>query len=205
MNLYKLAKLILTIERKGISKVRLAKTIYFVHKELIRSNAAKPSDLGYVRMPLGPVPDGFMQLTQQHSDIVTVLQPTGLSYNATVYKMKRLPIFKFKDGGYKTVEKILSGLRNVPTSKLVEISHEEPSWIYHENGERFHISKNDLAISFPQINNNNVRFDEAIEAQSLQASLVSGMLRDIVEESTALEFPDDGRQQAVLPRKRSSK
>lgn len=195
MNLYQLAKLILTIETGGLSKVRFAKTVYFVHKELIRCGVLKPADLTYIRMPLGPVPEGFMELRENHSDIITVAQPTGLSYDASVYKLAKRPILRWrKDEGYRAVESILETLQEFSTSKLVEISHEEPSWKRLKNGEKFTISPKDMEKNLPRMTTLGGLRNDGRENQSLQASLVSGMLKDIVDESTALEFPDNGRQ-----------
>lgn len=39
MNFYELSRTILLLNRKPIGKVRFARLIYFVHKELIRKNS----------------------------------------------------------------------------------------------------------------------------------------------------------------------
>lgn len=189
MNLYKLAKLILVIEGKPISKVRFAKTIYFVHKELIRINCLDIKALRYIRMPLGPVPDGFMELATNYRDILTITGSTSLAYNSTNYYTKSRRIFQIKNPLYKKVEQILTALRQFSTAELVELSHLDPSWKRHNNSDMYYITDHDLRTELPTDAN---RDPVADEDHLLQASLVTGMLEDIVSESTALEYPENG-------------
>ncbi len=193
MNLYELAKMILVIEDSPISKVRFAKTIYFVHKELIRLNIAEPTSFKYVRMPLGPVPDGFMQLANIHRDILTTVGDMGLSYNSINYstKKKKFSFLATKNPLHLRVEGILNDLRAISTSNLVEISHEEPSWKEHKNSETYFITDADMIRPFP-VKSKTARPDT--EDHLLQASLIKGMLDDIVSESTDLEYPEDGEK-----------
>lgn len=190
MTLHDLAKLILVIEDNGISKVRFAKTIYFVHKELIKLNIASADDIRYIRMPLGPVPDGFMTLVDDYSDIITEVEETGLVYNSLKYKLKKKRFSKkpLQNQLYQIADKLLFDLDAVSTSELVRISHEEPSWKNHLNSQIYTISEKDLANVFPK---RHKRKSLGLENQQIQASLVMGMLEDIVNESTALEYPDD--------------
>jgi len=194
MNLYDYAKLILTIQSQGLSKVRFAKTIYFVHKELSRLGYTSVNDLEYIRMPLGPVPDGYMTLEKDHGDILCDENETGLSYNTINYRLKKRKIFlpsKQKNPLHKDVEALLKRLEGVPTSALVELSHKEYSWLNHTNGERYYIHSKDMKNKFPTKVG---RIEHELQEQSLQASLVRGMLEDIVSESTALEYPTDANQ-----------
>lgn len=195
MNLHKLSKLILSIESSdGLSKVRFAKIIYFLHKELIRAGLSTSEDLGYIRMPLGPVPVGFMELANNCKEITLEKRTTGLFYDANVYKLpRRFHVSKDDDVDYQAVESILEVLREFSTSKLVEVSHLEPSWLKHGNSERFYISNKDMSNILPKKTRLNSLNNNGFEDESLQASLVSGMLKDIVDESTDLEFPDDGQ------------
>lgn len=190
MNLHTIAKLILTIEPTGLSKVRFAKTIYFVHKELIRKNLVPANDLEYIRMPLGPVPNGFMTLSKDFPDIRSSIVPSQLSYNAvefTIDKPRRLWTGK-KNPLYQTIESILADLRSVSTSLLVESSHMDESWRTHKNGDLYYIQESDLKNILP-VRGDTKRLDS--DDQLLQASLVKGMIDDIVKESTDLEYPDE--------------
>ena len=197
MNLYDIAKVILAIEGKPISKVKFAKTVYFAHKELIRNGLAHNGDFAYIRMPLGPVPDGFMELADNHSDIIVSEERSGLSYNSKNYSLKKTILSRVsgntrvKDNSLKkVVSDTLDILRSMSTSQLVERSHEEPSWKKNLNGNRFYISDKDMALTL---------FDGRIvvtasptgksDDEYLQASLIRGMIDDIVSESTNLEYP----------------
>ena len=51
MNLYELSKAILAVSQQPIDRVRFTKTIYFIHKELIRKGQMKPEDIPYLRLP----------------------------------------------------------------------------------------------------------------------------------------------------------
>jgi hypothetical protein len=141
-------------------------------------------------MPLGPVPFGFMNLTEYCPDIVSNTVPSGLSYNSIEYSIKqRLFERKSKNNSlYQAVDIILSALRNVKTSELVEISHKEPSWVNNPNGTVFNISDKDLANPIPA-HSKVARLDT--DDQLIQASLVKGMIDDIVSESTDLEYSDN--------------
>lgn len=194
MYLKRLSKIILAVEKDGLSKVRFAKTIYFVHKELIRRGLSEPNDISYIRMPLGPVPVGFMELADLCKDINITRLPMGLSYDMNVYTLNRLSRITVKrDVLFASVQKILERLKPFSTSKLVEVSHEEPSWKNHTNSEHFTISQKDMDKTLPRKTKTNALNNEGYEDVSLQASLVDGMIDDIVEESTALEFPENGR------------
>lgn len=56
MNLYQLSKTILLLNKAPINKVRFARVIYFVHKELIRKKFMSAEDIAYIRSPLGLSP-----------------------------------------------------------------------------------------------------------------------------------------------------
>ena len=180
-----LAKYLLLQEPKqGISKVRLAKFIYFAHKTLVQQKLADISDLGFIRMPLGPVPQGFNELTDD-SSITMGQEATGLSYNKQVFRYDGSA--NTNDSTYRIVRNVYAQLHNLPTSVLVEASHKEPSWQNHVNGEEYFIAKEDLRIPLPTFQDSQMTQER--DNQLLQARLVEGMLDDIVEESTRLEYP----------------
>lgn len=192
MNLHELVKTVLGIERTGLTKVRLAKTLYFVHKELVRDDLSTIDDIRFVRMPLGPVPVGFMTLNADCSDIiVTKINNAGLLYNSELYSVKQRIKWLKKDThttkAASSIDRTLQKLRHLKTSELVELSHEEPSWKKFKNGEEYVIEPTDLNNVLP-IAQRSPRLDS--DDNLLQASLVRGMLDDIVQESTDLEYPD---------------
>jgi hypothetical protein len=194
MNLYELAKVILGIERDGLSKVRFAKTIYFVHKELVRRDIMAPQDIEYIRMPLGPVPNGFMQLEDMQHDIFTETLHSGLSYNSVNYRLRQRRFFRpnlDKNPLYLSIKGIVDNLHDVSTSVLVEKSHEESSWAMHKNGDIYLISIRDMKNQLPKRRNGQ---SSTFENQQIQASLVRGMIEDIVSESTDLEYPSDEKE-----------
>ncbi len=181
-----LAKNILALEKSSLSKVRFAKTIYFVHKELIRNNLANKEDFKYIRMPLGPVPDGFMQLTSIDNEIKSErVKNIRLAYESIEYSTEAE--FKGSDEERNVIEKTLKTLRDHNTSSLVNASHEDSSWKENKNGVLYYVTdldmKNDLSMLCAAVNANN-------DSDNMQASLVRGMLQDIVSESTGLEYPD---------------
>ena len=192
MTLYDLAKIILLLEKEPITKVRFAKTIYFVHKELINRGFCSVTEIQYVRMPLGPVPSGFMTLTVEYPDIISKAFSTGLPYNSTVYSTppnkKRLLFNRKPNPLEKVIGEILDTLRSVTTSSLIEISHRDPSWISNSNGYTYTISEADLKNPLPQ---KGIHTRSGDDNQLIQASLVRGMIDDIVSESTDLEYPDE--------------
>lgn len=184
--LYTLAKDVLLHETNGISKVRFAKILYFIHKELIRVGEVASDELSFIRMPLGPVPYGFMDLgLSKHIDVL-IADKAALSYNTQIYKLKKAEKVKPSEY-YPVVERVLNALHAFNTSQLVEISHLDPSWVKAKNGDDYYITKEDLSNNLPK--NNAPKLSKELDAQRLQASLVSGMIDDIVEESTSLEYP----------------
>jgi hypothetical protein len=182
-----LAKEILNNEPDGLSKVRFAKTIYFVHKGLIQNNLIDSKAMKFIRMPLGPVPVGFKDL---HSDPSILVKTTNssLTYNTETYLLKDYQAY-FEKNFIETIGAITKKLKNIPTSELIEISHKEPSWSELPNGSEYFISINDLKQLLPTSNANN-KLNPEIDNQRIQARLVEGMLHEIVDESTSLEYPD---------------
>lgn len=183
--LFSLAKYLLSQEPKdGISKVRLAKLIYFSHKALVKQGLVKTSDLGFIRMPLGPVPQGFKDLSRDPSIIIGYVA-TGLSYTKQVFRFSGS--CDTNNARYSSVQTLYHMLSTIPTSALVEASHKEPSWMHHANGDEYFIGKEDIELPLPAAQVTSVT--QETDNQFLQARLVAGMLDDIVEESTRLEYP----------------
>ena len=186
MYLNNLAKEILKNVPEGISKVKFAKILYFVHKSLVLENLSEINDLKFIRMPLGPVPVGFKDLYNDKD--ITIEKTSGsLSYNMQIYKIVHANSYL----GSQQQQVITSSVKSLitfPTSELVEVSHQEPSWIKFANGSEYFISKEDLDLALPTQKKDTLSTE--IDNQRLQARLVEGMLDDIVLESTALEYPD---------------
>lgn len=199
MTLYELSKTILLLNKNPINKVRFARIIYFVHKELIRKKFMSSEDIAYIRSPLGPIPEGFLRLTLEHPNIITH-PATGPSFAAEEYAIKptdadeaeeTLMLEQYREV-LKATERTLKALSPYTTPELVEASHADPSWNTNFNGARFLITSADLKNPFPFVA---VRIKIRVkpapsELGALQANLLRGMMRDIVKESTDLEYPD---------------
>lgn len=176
-------QVLLATGNAGLSKVRFAKTLYFVHKGLVQSDRVPAKELAFVRMPLGPVPVQFSRLQASNTGINATSTPTGLAYDAITYRLEEKvePTELYDD-----VLRICQMIRPFTTSELVEISHQDPSWINRENSQEYYIADEDLANQLPR---KAKKRTEDQDKQQLQAQLLSGMLADIVEESTDLEYP----------------
>jgi len=222
MNLYELARTILSLNKAPINKVRFARVIYFVHKELIRKKFMSPEDIAYIRSPLGPIPEGLLRLTLEHPNIIA--HPAlGPSFAAEEYTInpsdtdeaeETLMLEQYRDV-LKATERTLKALSAYTTPELVEASHADPSWINNFNGAHFFITPADLKNPFPFTTIRiKIRVKPAPnEISALQANLLRGMMRDIVKESTDLEYPDQATPQTkstpnakkpAVPRAKSS-
>lgn len=171
----------------GQSKVKFAKLIYFVHKELVRSDLVPSNELSFVRMPLGPVPNGFMGLENQQG-IQVSLVATQLMYNSQIYNFDGVYQTELSDSVKKNISLTLKSLSLLSTTAIVELAHQEYSWINLPNGKEYMIDNHDLETTIPK----NIKASEENEL-GLQEKLVSGMLSDIVASSTSLEYPEDER------------
>lgn len=180
----RLTKEILAVSNKPISKVRLAKMVYFSFKELVMAGYYKPTDLAFIRMPLGPVPYGFYDILKTDDDITINIADVGLSYNRENYSLKAGVNVKSRYLDF--LSKVVNKLDQYPTSSLVEISHSDSSWLDNNNGDTYYVSKTDLShfkgIKITQLSG---EFDD----QLIQSKLVKGMKEEIVKDSSALEFP----------------
>jgi hypothetical protein len=182
--LFQLAQQILVSSEKGLSKVRFAKIIYFVQKGLVQANISQKESLGFIRMPLGPVPFGFQEMTDL-PNIAIKIEPNSLTYNAEVYSVKNKN--EVATDNVEKVDSLYKRLQSFRTSDLVEYSHKEPSWLRNKNGVQYFLADDDLSIDLPKKSKSN----SVDEKQLLQAQLLNGMLTDIVDESTALEYPTE--------------
>lgn len=168
----------------GVSKVKLAKIFYLTHKWLVQNDLAKPDDWSYVRMPLGPVPIHFNTL--KTNDLIKInTEPTSLSYNMEVYYL--MPGVNVGLSDKKTKETI-SLLAKFSTSDLVNYTHSDPSWLKYGNGSEYVMSELDIKRKLPVMNNIST-YNAVEDNQTLQSQLIEGMIDDIVEVSTALEYP----------------
>lgn len=175
----------------GLTKVKFAKIIYFVHKGLVSKKLSSVEDLKFIRMPLGPVPVGFMGLSQDPCFAVSKISNSGPVYNSEIYKLKDGSEC-FTDSKFSGVVKTLCDqLNKLTTSELVEKSHDEPSWINNINGAEYFVSSQDLAMPMPTDSKTMTLIEDN---QKLQEKLVEGMLDDIVSGSTSLEYPDQNKQ-----------
>lgn len=181
-----LAKQILEIIPDGLSKVKFAKVLYFAHKGLVQKDLVNVEEMKFIRMPLGPVPVGFRELSQ-NKDIEVVEVPTNpLVYDKQVYTLRNE--LRYLDGERRlNILQIANQLVKLTTSELVAAAHREPSWVNHKNGDEYFIEEKDLEIALPSRKNQSGNIE--LEDQHLQAKLVKGMLEEIVEESTSLEYP----------------
>lgn len=179
-----LAKDILLSAPQGISKVKFAKTIYFVYKHLVLGGAYRARDLSFIRMPLGPVPVGFKSLATDPDIKVISQNASYLTYNQETYRLDENFIQSHQVNDM--VDDVVTKLLAFTTSQLVEESHKEPSWLGRHNGDEYTITQADLSLSLPA---KPALLNENTEDQHIQAQLIVGMLDDIVDESTALEYP----------------
>lgn len=186
MQMYVLAKNILSLSKDNkLNKVRFAKTIYFVHKELIRKGLATKDSFHYIRMPLGPVPQGFMDIDKMDSDIkVEKINKPDLQFNAFSYTTDRP--FEGSEEVKSVITSTLAKVQNYQTSNLVEASHMDPSWLSLPNGAVYEITDDDLknGLEILEITKRNTKDENDI----MRRALISGMLKDIVEETTSLEY-----------------
>ncbi len=172
----------------GISKVKLAKMIYFTHKELCKKGVLALDSIQYIRMPLGPVPCGFKDL--KNCDFIEVKEEPlagGLFYNREVYTLKGL-LGENTTELSRVAESVFKKLNAMATSALVEESHNDPSWKSHQNGSEYYIKQEDLDVRIPN-KTESVSDYGVSDSQRLQALLLEGMLEDVVRESTRLEYP----------------
>lgn len=188
--LHLLAKQILKVIPEGLSKVRFAKILYFTHKGLVQKNLSAPNDMEFIRMPLGPVPVGFKDLSQDPEIEVTEMATSPLVYDKQLYVLQGMNNY-FEDERLKAIQEISLLLNRLTTNQLVSIAHQEPSWLNHKNGDEYFLEKDDLEIDLPILKSSSVSSE--IDTQHLQAKLVEGMLNDIVDESTSLEYPDSNK------------
>ncbi|KKS14319.1 hypothetical protein A2617_03950 [Candidatus Daviesbacteria bacterium RIFOXYD1_FULL_41_10] len=188
--LHLLAKQILKVIPKGLSKVRFAKILYFTHKGLVQKNLSAPNEMEFIRMPLGPVPVGFKGLDQDPEIKVTEIATSLLIYDKHLYVLQGMKDY-FKEAKLKVIQQISLQLNCLTTTQLVNKAHEEPSWLNHKNGEEYFLERADLEINLPTSKTTNISSE--IDTQHLQAKLVEGMLDDIVDESTSLEYPNSNK------------
>jgi len=179
-----LSKGILYLSKKPIPKVRLAKMIYLAYKELVIVGYYNINDLEFIRMPLGPVPVGFEAL-KSDTDIIITQTDMGLSYNRENYSLRSGVKIDDNRNYIALLTQVVGRLEKYSTSFLIEISHRDHSWLNHSNGAEYAITKDDLT----SYKGTGAKLSEEMDNQLIQSKLVEGMKREIVKDSTALEYP----------------
>ena len=89
------------------------------------------------------------------------------------------------------IKRIVGQLASFSTSEMVAIAHKEPSWMNHRNGDEYYIGVDDLKIALTTTKSSGMNSE--IDTQHLQARLMEGMIDEIVEESTSLEYPHSSK------------
>jgi len=192
MNLEQLTYLVLSLNGHPLTRIRLTKAIYFTHKELVRKKLMQLDDITYIRLPLGPAPADLPEIILQHPHIIINDIPSDLLYENKTYTLKSTERpNNISPEAVNIIQKTLKLLENYRTPELVRAS-QDPSWFTHANGETYHLTTNDLKTTLPLAP---LRFKIHLktppnEIGTLQATLLRGMLSDIVKESTNLEYPD---------------
>ena len=186
-NLNSLAKYVLFVLVDGVSKVRFAKILYFTHKALVQNKFVEAKELRFIRMPLGPVPVGFMSLSQDVQISVISMANVSLSYDSQLYKLSGTPDLGLDDTVKNLITEVVPRLNELSTSVLVEESHKDPSWINFPNGKEYVLSNGDIDVPLPLKKKNII--NKEMDNQYLQATLVEGLMEEIVDETTLLEYP----------------
>ena len=182
-----LAKRVLAAVGTPVPKVRLAKLVYFSFKELILANLAKPEELAFIRMPLGPVPSDLFPQIENDAEVVVTQTDIGLTYNRQSFALNSDIQFT-NDSVLDLLREKVSLFNKYPTSTLVEKSHQDLSWINNINGTRYTVDKQDL-VPFVATSTAN-RITDAFDDQLVQSKLIAGMEDEIIKDSSALEFPE---------------
>lgn len=189
--LHLLAKQILKLTPEGITKVRFAKILYFTHKGLVQEKLSSVKDMEFIRMPLGPVPVGFKELSEDKEIKVNEVATSPLVYDKQLYTLNDDGVYFSDEKRTAAIKKIIGQLASLSTSEMVAIAHKEPSWMNHRNGDEYYIGEDDLKISLTTAKSSGVNSE--IDNQHLQARLMEGMIDEIVEESTSLEYPHSSK------------
>lgn len=204
MNLYQLSRAILSLSPQPITKLRFARILYFVHKELIRKGFMQIEDIAYIRSPLGPVPEGLKKLALNYRDIILQKTTSDLSYASEEFLIDHDSVDQetnfleqYRDI-LKVIDQTLQALNLHRTPELIEASH-DPSWLANFNGVRYFLTPADLKNTFPfakvrlriRIKPTPKNSASTNDLGRIQANLLRGMLNDIVKESTDLEYPDE--------------
>lgn len=224
MKLHELASLILAIENHPVRRVLFAKAIYFTHKTLVNQKLMLISDITYIRLPLGPVPNGFLTLALSYPQLISEKTDVigHLSYESSEFSLAHPDpeaiIASFDPKITTVVRQVLALLDTFPLPEIVKHS-QDPSWLAHFNGELYELTPLDLKNTFPVLPKAQRLFQKtakitfklpsllrlqfkippnstSTEIGTLQADLLRGMLKDIVKESTDLEYPDDAKKGA---------
>lgn len=193
MDLTKITRIILIANEEPISIVRLPRVIYFIHKYLIKLKVMKAEDIKYTRRPLGPAPKELSKILANHKYFKVEDFDSPLSYNKHSYSIVKvrsfLPYRKPKDDHeLPIINELITKLRTISTSSLVDLAQSEPSWLGHSNGEEYYIT--DLDLESNSLEKLKINWTGE-SANLLQAKLIRGMLEDIVKESTDLEYPNE--------------
>lgn len=184
--LKQLAINILLRSKSSLPKVRFAKVIYFVFKYTVNHDDNSSRDLEFVRMPLGPVPVGFMELIND-DDFVVEETTTGLMYNRQSYYLSNKNSHLIQNYSFD-MDKLISKIEHFRTNELVELSHQDSSWKSHSNGQEYFINDEDIKLLLPR--KSKLSVSSEVDDQLVQARLVAGMESDAIIDSTLLEYPD---------------
>ena len=122
-----------------LSKVKFMKLLWFVDKSFHEKQSKSLTGLRYAHLPMGPAP-------HYHSLLLELLEKMGIIQveEELIENDCEIIKIKLKDSTFerylteeekKSVENTVKKYINIPTKKLIELSHEDKSWQSTKNGE----------------------------------------------------------------------
>lgn len=130
--LWKAAACVARLAGRGTVKTKLNKLLFYADFRHCAEFGASISGLRYVRLPYGPVPDGFARIFSAVEDagVVSSFEEMRGSYIAEVIKRTDVDLdAHLSSSELAVLDSVRRHFERTDANTIVEISHREPAWL----------------------------------------------------------------------------
>lgn len=121
-----------------VNKVRFMKLLWFVDSAYAKEYGKGLTGLNYAHLPIGPAPESHNILMEllESAGVITIEEELKDDYEIFKIILKDESFEAYLTDEEKSlIDEVIKKFGNLPTKKLIDITHDDSKWISTSNGE----------------------------------------------------------------------